>query len=90
MSSSAAVILLRDACVKAIDEAQSKSLEDACAMMPGMAKTTDEYAMAQVDRLAFARAMTFCRRIINDETKKLTQPEDKQDVKPTTKTGAMY
>lgn len=69
--------LFRQKMIDALTDAQSQYLEAATAMLPNMVKSADEYAMTQVDRLAFARAMTFARATVNDVFKKLTQPEEK-------------
>lgn len=83
--------LFREACIKKFDEAQTQLLEAACAMTPGMTKTTDEYAMSQVDRLASARMLTFARNVLNDQYRKMTEPEaDQAVVTPIKRQGAVY
>lgn len=73
--------LLKDNIIRQLQELVDLRTNNAVNMRPRFgdvsmnAMTTDEYAMQQIDTLAEARALALAARIVNDEYKKLVEPE---------------
>lgn len=74
---------LRQACIKSFQERADTATSKALNLRPRAAgqnlaaMTAEEYAMFGIDALAEARTYLECQRIITNEFRKLTQPEQK-------------
>lgn len=54
------------------------------------AMSSDEYAMTQINFLATARSYLFAIKVVEEEYKRLTQPEKKVEEPTTDKKGNVY
>lgn len=81
---------LRENTIKVFQNRADQCTSAAISITAGAVTGTDQYAMTQIERLAMARAYLDAQKIITDEFRKLTQPEDKPVEQIQPKKRAMY
>lgn len=72
---------LRRNIVAEVEKLNRQALENACNVRPSMTTTADGVALTVVDQLAMARAYATVEAIINVEYRKLTAPQEPQNVR---------